>query len=148
MYLWIPWELVADPLGSGGTLRESLDYEYSIWNESTRNAGYGCLYCDCFCLHQCFLVFENLLIKYFRRIFAKSGCCETVCGFLTMLSVYLTMAPVVGWSIKVKLHSIWKEAIVALSRIYPDIFLEGLRETTKRNRGIRFFHRDSYCVPP
>jgi len=65
-----------------------------------------------------------------------------------MLSVYLTMASVVGLSVKDKLHSMWKEAIVALSRIYHHIFLEGLRETTKRNRDIRFFGRDSNWVPP
>ena len=70
---WIPWEVVADPLGSGGTLRESLDYEYSIRNESRRNIGYGWICCDCFCLLRCFLVYENLLIKYFAEFLLKVG---------------------------------------------------------------------------
>jgi len=73
MHPWIARELVADPLGSGGTLRETLDCEYSIRNESRRNAGYGCIFCDCFCLHRCFLVFENLLLKYFAESLLKAG---------------------------------------------------------------------------
>jgi len=72
MYPWIPWELAADPLESGGTFRESLNYVYSIRKESRRNAGYGCIYCDCFCLHQCFLVYENLLIKYLAESLLKA----------------------------------------------------------------------------
>jgi hypothetical protein len=38
-----------------------------------------------------------------------------------------------------ELEIMWKETVVALSRYYPGIFLEGLREITKH------FSQDSLC---